>query len=125
MHYSHGGASAYPYLFSLRSINIAILSLSLRPFESSHTALLSRIPTTTYVRPFATHILQKLTFLLGKGTCNIHFQDTALLSIGRLCGEVVCYIHIYVLGYHRRLFIPAIYTFVLMLYFLSTQSEHR
>lgn len=42
--------------FFLQSINIATLSLSLKPFELSHTALLSRTPSTTYVRPFATHI---------------------------------------------------------------------
>ena len=124
MHYSHGGASAYPYLFSCEA---SILQHC--HFHLNHSSRATRpccpenLQQHTY--GFLQHTYYKSLHSFGKGTWNIHFQDIALLSIRRLSGEVVFYIHIYVSGYHRRLFIPAIYTFVLMLHFLSTQSEHR
>ena len=95
MHYSHGGASAYPYCFSCEA---SILQHC--RFHLYHSSRATRPCRPEYLQQHTYDLLQhtyykSLHSFFGKGTWNIHFQDIALLSIGRLSGEVVfLYTHI-------------------------------
>ena len=90
MHYSHGGAFAYQYLFPCE----ASIFQHYR-FPLDHSSRATRPNGPEYLQQHTYDLLQytsqKPTFLRER-PYNIHFLGIALL-LGRLRGEVIFFIH--------------------------------
>ena len=124
MHYSHGGALAYPYHFPCEA---SIFQHCHFPLDYSSRATRPSVPEyllQQHTYGFCNTHHKSIHSFFRNGIYNIHSLDTALL-LGRFYGGGDLFYTYKVRnimgGYLSELFC----TFVFLLHFLSTQSAHR